>query len=1077
MNAFFKQSLFANLTTVAVIGLGIVLLLNMKREVFPPIDFDLVQVTTPFPGASPEQVERLVTTPVEDEIKGVFGIRDLFSTSVEGLSTVTVVIDPDYRDKDEVVTEVQRAIDRVEDLPELVDRPVATEIKSVRQPSILFFLRQATDFSDEYIVSLELREMAQRLETEIESVDGIGDVTIQNENELEYLVEFKSQELKRLGISVDEVVQAFRTQNITVPAGEIEKADGTFRYRIENELLDIEKINKVVLRATVDGQVFTVGDLAKITLRQEEGTYYGRTKGTPSAVLGIIKKEESDVIDAVDRAKERAEAFIAKVNEKSEIKYELSYGQDLTVPVRVRLKALGTSIAIGGILVFLILLLALNWRTAVIVAVGIPFSFLGAVLMMPQLDFSLNLLTMFGFVVVLGMIVDDAIVVSESIFSELEKGASKLDAARDGTLKVIKPVLGSVMTSILAFGPLVFMTGIFGKFVTFIPSIVILCLFVSLLEAFFLLPNHMRDFSKVPDEKSKTKAENHPFEVIRVAYRKIIKVCIRWRYLVGGLSAVFVIVAVVLHSTFGRFELFPREGIDTFFVIFEGDTKLSLKEVAERIKPIEKLVSTYPEDEVLSFVTNIGRIETEGRESRKQGSNYGQISVFLVPQIERDLDIDEMIAAIEEELKNVPDMETVRVEKAGAGPPSGRPVNVVFSHPDLEVLREVTQLARAELETIEGVKSIGDTDTDGKTEYIYAVDFNRVLQAGVNSASVGRGLQMAVDGAIVGQVRSSDEKIDLRVRMSDEETPEESLAALSVLAQTGELVPLSSLISVESDDSGIYAINHYQAQRSITVFGDVEEEVITATVANERLSENFREWRVQYPGLNIYVLGENRDTEESLQSLQTSLMYALVLVFCVMVLTLGSLWQPIMVILGSVPFGIAGVLIVFLVHNKPLSFLAFFGMVGLIGVAVNVGIVLVDRINQLMLERDFREALVEGSVERLRPVLLTSATTVLGLMPTAYGWGGGDPFLKPMALALGWGIAFSTILGIIVTPILLAMFFDLQRLFFGHTLKVKDEADLVSDAGVSSQKSGSGKWTKADESVVSIESAKKDKSQ
>jgi len=277
-----------------------------------------------------------------------------------------------------------------------------------------------------------------------------------------------------------------------------------------------------------------------------------------------------------------------------------------------------------------------------------------------------------------------------------------------------------------------------------------------------------------------------------------------------------------------------------------------------------------------------------------------------------------------------------------------------------------------------------------------------------------------VEGSIVNNVRSEFESMDVRVTVNQNERPEDALKNLSALNATGELVPLTSLIRKIPAENGAFSIEHYKGRRSITVYADITEDITTPGLVNKSMEAYFPEWKKSYPGLQITALGGKRDTQESMDSLKRSAMIALAGVLFVMILTLGSLWQP-LVVFSSVPMGLAGVIFIFLIHGRPLSFLALFGIVGLIGVAVNVGIVLIDRINTLSKTMSWEEALIEGSVQRCRAVLLTSITTVFGLMPTAYGWGGGDPFLKPMALALGWGIAFSTILGIVLIPVYLAV--------------------------------------------------------
>jgi len=631
---------------------------------------------------------------------------------------------------------------------------------------------------------------------------------------------------------------------------------------------------------------------------------------------------------------------------------------------------------------------------------------------------------MFGFVVVLGMLVDDAIVVSESIFSEIEKGADRLTAAIEGTKKVAIPVFGSVTTTLLAFAPLVFMSGIFGKFVKFIPLIVILCLVVSLIEAFFLLPTHMSDFAKPHDPNRANK--RHPFERVRDLYRGLVSWCIRHRYWVTGLSWMFMGAAVGAYMLFGKYDNFPDDGIESFYISLQGDPRLSKEDMVERIFPLEKQVNELPKKYIDAAFSYIGKTQTGGQETRQDGSNYAQLTVLLSPEADKETSIDAIMDSLKPTIEAIPDIKEFQLKKLAGGPPEGDPITVFFRGDDLEMLRKVVEEAKAELEKIDGVHSIADSDSPGKVENTYRVDFARSIQSGVAPRSVGLGMQMAVHGAYLGDIKSDVEKTRLRLKVANDEKPENAFKNLTAVTNTGERVPLSSLVQLQQSEAGVYAIRHYGGQRAIVLSADVDSDIITEGEANKKLSEFYPQWLEKYPGLNIVPLGSNRDTRESLDSLLRTALLAMMGVAFVMILTMGSLWQP-FIVFSSVPLGLAGIIFIFLLHNKPLSFLALFGIVGLVGVAVNVGIVLIDRINNLSKTMSYREALLEGSVERLRAVLLTSSTTVFGLMPTAYGWGGGDPFLKPMALALGWGIAFATILGLITIPTYLAIavdFFD-----------------------------------------------------
>lgn len=682
-------------------------------------------------------------------------------------------------------------------------------------------------------------------------------------------------------------------------------------------------------------------------------------------------------------------------------------------------------------------------------ALGIPFAVFGTFIVMQFFGITLNLISMFGLIIVIGMLVDDAIVVCDNIYTHLERGKPLMEAVVNGTVEVAGPVAAAVATTIFSFAPLMFATGIFGKFMKAIPIVVVIALLCSLIEAYFVLPAHVRDIQKRAGRGAGIKDESHWFHAFRLNYFEpfLRKMLLRpWR-VVGIFLAVFAI-ALIFQAGFGRFKLFPG-AIETFQVRVTAERGITRERTEEFVAAVESVILALPAGELDRLASRIGIHQKDGNDPfTRRGSHYGQSLVYLTPEEKRERLSAEIMQEIREKtlyllepsrrqilikrdgLKEVPpppqfahlagQLVNVEMDRISGGPPVGRPVAIQITGDSFEEMKAMAGEYMAALNRIAGVQDIGTDLEEGTNEIRLRIDEARAAQAGISASQIAAAVRSAIEGYVATTIRRADETVDVRIRYAEPyQRTETTLQKIYVTNQIGNLVPVSRLAAFDRAE-GITAINHLNGRRLVTVAAEVNEEIVTSQEANRQLKEMTRDLPGKYRNLQVKLGGEYEDTAESMQSLFVAFLVGISLNYILLSTIFRSASQP-LIILAAVPFSLIGVIFAFLTHGLPMSFLGFMGVVGLSGVVVNDSIVLVDYCNELRRSRPelpLHDLVVMATSQRLRAVLLTTITTVLGLLPTAYGIGGYDPFLVPMALGFGWGLAVATLLTLILVPVL-----------------------------------------------------------
>lgn len=1026
-----KQFLFVNLVSVLIMVAGFIVTIGMNREVFPNVSFDIVTITTFYPGATPEDVEKLITVPIEKELKDVDGLKEFKSSSTHGTSILFVKIDPDESNKQKVIRDVQNAVDRVKDLPkDIKDEPLVNELTTKQYPIIEVSL--SGKMSEH-----KLRYYADILEDIFEDIKGVARITKSGYRDREVQVLIDPVRMKEYYVSIDEIERALAGRNVSMPAGKLDTPTTEYSIRTTGEFNTAEEVEDVIIRANDSGNWLKISDVAAVEDTFEDENVINKTKGTRSINLVVVKKESGDAISIVKEVREKALEFQKRSGEGLEI----SFINDYSYLAKRRLNVLKGNAIVGSILVVSALLLFLEWKVALCTAVGIPISIFGTLIVMNAMGITINMISMFGLVVVLGMLVDDGIVVAENIYRHMEEGLPPPEAAVVGTEEVMGAVTSGVFTTIAAFSPLLFMSGIIGRFVRAIPIVIIVALIFSLLEAFTGLPSHMAAFVRLKrDAQGRTMglAREMPwYKKLSSAYLRFLEKAIEHRYVVLGVFAAVFVSCVLLAVFHLKFILFPSAGINYFFVRVETPIGTPLEKTNELLVPIEEAVGQLPAEELESYVTMVGQIQEDRHDPYGgQASHLGQITVYLTQEQDRKRDVDEIIAGLRPKMKDVTGFTDIRFDRPQAGPPVGKAVEAQIRGEKFETLDEIAKKYMDQMAAMQGTTDITWDHKPGKEEIRVKIDMNKAAVAGLSVAQIAKTVRAVFEGGIATKIKpvKAEEETDVTVRFAGAKECCDVKIFEDILVENknGKLIPLKKVSSVEKVP-GSLTIHHLDGKRVVTASCNVDTQKTTSLNVNMKLARIFKDISRKYIGYGVKYGGEQEESIDSLLSLLRAFLFASMIIYLMMASFFKSLIQPVIVML-AIPFGFIGVVIGFALHGISLSFMAILGIIGLAGIVVNDSIVLVDFINKSRLSgMSRRESIMKGCHIRFRAILLANITTIGGLSTVAYGIGGKDPFLVPMAMALCWGLIFSSTMNLTVIPCVYSILDDIAIKLTHHT--------------------------------------------
>ena len=1063
-----NNPVLANMLMIIIIAFGIYAWVNLPRELTPEIALQTATVTTLYPGASPEEVEKLVSAPIEDAIEeNVSKINLLLSNSSEGRSVITIDFEEmSDREFDKELENLRTAVEQVNELPEeILEDPQVIEL-DVSSGFPMLTIVVGGDISES-----QMRDIAENLKDEVLDIKNIASVQIAGLRDREIWIEVDPNRLKAYQLPIAAVINALGTSNLNLPAGTMELGNTEFMVRTMGEFANPDIIGDTIIAVQPTGTPLRLRDVATVSDTYEEARTLARIDGKPSISLSVQKKTEGNTIALVAQLRE----LVAKRQADLPDGAELTPVNDYSVILKERLGILETNAIFGLILVVFMLLLFIGWRNALFAALGIPVAFMATFWFMSIAGYSLSGVSLFGLILVVGIVVDDAIVVIENIYRHIEAGAPPKVAAIRGAQEVGWPVVAASLTTICAFGPLMFMSGTAGQFMRIVPIMAILVLIASLFEVFVILPAHVSEWGKPRTPRTgrsrldnlRTRSQNTFslivlitgffswfitfFDLIRSRYVKILKITIRHRYaFVGSVLFIGLIACVGAFVVLDK-ELFPGEDFPQFYVKAEMPPSYGMQETTAVMAQIEEAAKTLPSSEVAAIVSNIGiHTPTSGlTEGVTYGSNFGEVIIELTPKQERNRGVDEIIADMRKKTLTVSGVEELNYITQAGGPPQGADVEVKVKGDQFDKLTELAGVLKTELAQLDGVYDIRDDFRIGKSELRIHLKREKAHQYGLTTFQIAQTVRTAIEGAKATTYREADEAIDVIVKYEQDSLKNISeLNNLLIATPTGTIVPLKDVADI-TEEKGYSDIRRFDGERAITVYASVDRQKTTPFAVNQVLMGAFANVEALYPGYQLDFRGVFDEIRESFTDLWKLFIVGLLLIYVVLGAQFKSFLQPI-VIMFAVPFGMIGAMFGLLLSNATLSMVAMFGIVALSGIVVNDSIVLIDFINKYR-ERGYNKwyAILKGGSIRLRPIILTSLTTIFGLIPMAVGLGGKSPIWMPMAYTIIFGLAFATTMTLFVMPALYAITTDLRGLVLRNPearFRIVSDEDLLSDA-------------------------------
>lgn len=1007
-----RSTVFALMLIILIVGIYSYIVL--PRESTPDITVPYVLVVTPYEGVTPDDIESLITYPIERKLKGLKDVEKIRSVSAEGSSMITIEFIPDV-DIDNALQWVRDKVDQAKgDLPnDLENDPSVLEINLSEFPILMVAVSGKVD-------ETVLKAVGEKLEERIEEISGVLDVVLTGGREREIRVEFDPDRLYAYRISLSEIVRAIRQENVNIPGGSIDIGNGKYLLRIPGEFSDPDEIDNLVLTER-DGQVIYFKDVARIVDSFEDRTSYARLNGNQSVSLAIKKRTGANIIEVADRVF----ALLESANELVPPGIDLSVTFNQSKDIRRMVSELENNIITGLILVVLVLFMFLGLRNSIFVAIAIPFSMLLSFAALQLLGITLNMVVLFSLILALGMLVDNAIVIVENIFRHMQDGYTGIKAAKIAVSEVGWPVISSTATTLCAFFPMTFWPGIMGEFMKFLPLTLIITLTASLFVALVINPTicgHFMSLGKKinPEEKVPSRIIQWYELVLKYALRQRLLVVVASFLLLFGIGATY---AVLGHGI----ELLPDIEPNLAFVEIKAPEGANLAASNALSKQVEGFA--IREGDIRYSVAEIG-ISGSDRGGGSVQSNLSKISLDFIERKDRHEDARDVLDRIRSALEPISGAE-FKVEKQEEGPPTGPPVSVEISGDKIVILDQLVMEARQRIKDVDGLVDLKDDFSKAKPEIRIDIDREKASLLKLSTAEISEMVKAAISGTKLGVYREGEDEYDIIARMpADRRTSIADIENLLIPSTDGSPVPLSTVAKVELG-AGFGSIRHIDQKRVVTIsaetFGRNSNEVLLEV--QERLAA------MQLPsGYHINYSGEQEEQQKAATFLSKAFIGAILLIMLVLITQFNSLLQT-LIVMTSVLLSLTGVFLGLMITSTPFGIIMTgIGVISLAGVVVNNAIVLIDYINQLVKEGvELNTALIRAGTVRFRPVLLTATTTILGLLPMAIGvsfdfksfaWvigGESADWWGPMAVAVIFGLAFATLLTLVVVPVLYSL--------------------------------------------------------
>ncbi len=1036
------------LMLILIVG-GIVIGSSVKQEVFPEFELDMVNITVPYPGASPAEVEDGILQPLERAISGVDNVKRMIANAGEGVGNLVAEV-MDGANIDEVLSDIKSEVDRITTFPQDAEEPIVAKATNKKEVITLIIYGDVSERA--------LYEQAERVRDDLLAKPNISQASLKAVRPLEISVEISEENLRRYNLTLNVVAGIIRRSSLDMPGGSIKTEGGEVLIRTNEKRYTGAEFDSVVVFTSPRGERVLLGDIATVTDGFAEYDLEALFDGHRAAMVRVFRVGAQTPKDVSTTVKE----YIEYIKPQLPSSIDVEIWTDSSVILQQRIDLLLRNGRLGFILVLITLALFLEIRLALWVAIGAGISFLGAMAFLPMMGVSINMLSLFAFLIVLGVVVDDAIIVGENIHVHRKNGKSYYKAAYEGTYEVTRPVVFAILTTIAAFSPLLFVSGMMGKFMGVIPRIVIIVLVLSLIESLFILPAHLsgkmiksQSNFWLAIENQRQKFDRFVRWMIDYTYEGTLKWVVVNRYTTIAISTAVLLGAIgLVTGGYVKFVFFPRvdaDFINVSLTMAPGTAFDQTKEIAEHIqKEGMELVAEYDEQrddgesELLHTFASVGTQASAGMSTpmdrgSPSASNLAIVSMLFVGSDVRTIRLQQFTNEWRKRIGPIPGMEKLNFKSVLMHP--GDDIDIQLAHEDYAVLVKAVDRVKEALAGYGGVEEINDSYTEGKREL--------KLRLKPEASSLGiteTDLAMQVRGAFYGAeaLRLQRGRNEVKVMVRYPENARRMMASIEdmrIRTPMGGEVPFSQAAYVD-DSQGYSGIKRVDRKRVINVTASVDNKT---TNNNDVLSEVTQsvlpQLMLDYPGLSYDLEGDSRNRHESLGSLKKGFIIALFMIYALLAIPFRSFSQP-FVVMSAIPFGMVGAVLGHLLLGYNLSFISTLGIVALSGVVVNDSLVMIDFINRA---RDsglsLREAVLTSGKRRFRPIILTSLTTFFGLTPMILETSMQARFMIPMAISLGFGVLFATGITLVLIPAMYLVLEDIQA-FFGVEREVEPTASL-----------------------------------
>ncbi|MDT0675858.1 efflux RND transporter permease subunit [Autumnicola musiva] len=1005
-----RNSIAANLLMILLIAGGIWTMFKIQKEVFPQFQLDFVNVNVVYPGAAPAEVEQGILLPVEEAVRGIQGIKEIVSTANEGSGNVSIELVAGTN-RMKAFQDIDQAVNRIRTFPDDIEQP-EVNLQSRQQDVMEIGIYGDVDI-------WTLRQLAERLRNRFLSNPNITQVEIGNVPEYVTHVEIPRNNLRKYNLTLGQIADIIAQSSEDVPAGAVETQAGEILLRMQERKQWAEEFGNITIISSTSGAKVNLADIAEITDGFEETGFHGQFNQTPSVDMEIFRIGDQSPLEIEETVKTILEEF--QLPPGVNFRIDSNRAEDY----RERLSLLTENGIMAIVIVLVILTLFLEYRLAFWVMMGMAISFIGGIIFLPLFGLSINMISMFGFLVVLGIVVDDAIVVGENVHEYQQQGMGFIEAAIKGTRDVSRPVAFSVITTIIAFVPLLFMPGETGKFWWPLPAVVIIILAVSLLEALFILPSHLGHLSPkkqrgwvVRLEKWQQSFAKGFDRIIEKYYKPLLDLCLKYRYItLSAAVTLLLIVGGYGYSDHMGMIMMPEVAADEIEAgvrLPVGTTPHQAAKVAEDItRSTQKMFEEHNLYEV-----------AEGIKTNVRGQNFIDVEIVMLPPDQRDMTARELIAIWRENIGDIEGVDQITFE-AERGPGGARQdISVDLSHSNIDVLEQASTAFIERMDAFDNTRDISDNYNKGKLQY----DFKLLPQGrnlGLTSNEIGRQVRNAFFGALaMRQLRGTNE-IEVRVKLPLEERQDiQNLEDFVVRTPEGVEVPLLDVVRVEQREA-FTTINRRDGRRVVNVGMDVEPANAVSRVLASTQQEVLPQLRADFPGLTWSFEGSQADMRESTDTLWSGFSMAMLLIYALLAIAFGSYTQPI-IVMTAIPFGVVGAVIGHIILGYDLSLVSLMGVIALSGVVVNDSLIMIDYANRQREKMSIYEAIHEAGLRRFRPIMLTTLTTFGGLTPIILETSSQAFYLIPMAISLGFGIIFATSIILVIVPCLYLILEDIS---------------------------------------------------